>query len=54
MAIQTLPDEMMRNALKELEQAVYHHNQWAETLHSTLICRLPPDERDIGTDAHHQ
>lgn len=53
MAIPTLPDELMRVALKELEQAVYNHDQWAETLYGTLICRLTPDERDVSPDAHH-
>ncbi|MFA6265223.1 MAG: diguanylate cyclase [Pseudolabrys sp.] len=48
-----LPDELMRTALKELEQAVYNHDQWAETLYGTLICRSTPDDRDISVDAHH-
>jgi len=53
MAIPNLSDELVRVALKELEQAVYNHDQWAETLYGTLICRLTPDERDISSDAHH-
>lgn len=52
MAIPTLPDEQMRAALKELEQALYNHHQWAETLYGVLICRLTPDERDISREAH--
>lgn len=52
MAIPNLSDEQMRMALKELEQALYSHHQWAETLYGTLICRLAPDERDIRRDAH--
>ena len=32
MAISNMPDEQMRAALKELEQAIYNHDQWAETL----------------------
>lgn len=54
MAIPNMSDEQMRVALKELEQATYNHDQWAETLYGTLICRLQPDERDIARDAHHQ
>jgi diguanylate cyclase len=54
MAIPNMSDEQMRGALKELEQASYNHDQWAETLFGTLICRLQPDERDIARDAHHQ
>lgn len=52
MAISTLSYEQMRSALKELEQAVYNHEQWAETLYGTLICRLTADERDTSRDAH--
>ena len=50
--IPNISNEEMRAALKELEQASYNHEQWAELLNSTLICRLPPDRRDIGDDAH--
>lgn len=52
MAIPNVPDEDMRLALKELEQAIYNHEQWAEALYGTLICRLTPDQRDINADAH--
>lgn len=52
MAIPILSDQQMREGVKELEQAVYNHEQWAETLYGTLICRLPPDERDMSVDAH--
>jgi diguanylate cyclase len=54
MAIPSISDQQMRIALKELEQASYNHDQWAETLYGTLICHLTPDERDIGCDSHHQ
>lgn len=53
MAIPNLSDEQLHSALKELQQAVYNHDQWSEMLIGTLICRLTPDERDIGPDAHH-
>jgi diguanylate cyclase (GGDEF)-like protein len=53
MAIPNMPDEQLRTALKELEQAVYNHDQWAETLYGTLICHLSPDDRDISREAHH-
>ncbi len=52
MAIPNMSDEEMRAALKELEQAAYNHEQWSEMLFSTLICRLPPDQRDVSGDAH--
>lgn len=54
MAIPNMSDGQMRTALKELEQATYNHDQWAETLYGTLICRLRPDNRDTATDAHHE
>jgi diguanylate cyclase (GGDEF)-like protein len=47
-----MPPEEMHTALTELEQAVYNHDQWAEALYGTLICRLEPDQRDISGDAH--
>jgi diguanylate cyclase len=54
MAISNTPAEQMRAAMKELEQAVYNHEQWAEALQGTLICRLTPDQRDISDDAHRE
>lgn len=52
MAVPSIPPDQMRAALKELQQAVYNHEQWSETLFGTLICRLTPDQRDVGEDAH--
>jgi diguanylate cyclase len=52
MAVPILSDERMREGVKALDQAVYNHEQWAETLYGTLICRLKPDERDLDVDAH--
>ena len=53
MAVPNISNENMRIALKELEQALYNHDQWAEALFATLICRLAPDQRDISPDPHH-
>ena len=52
LAISELPQEDMRKALGELDQALYNHDQWCESLYTTLICRLVPDDRDIDPDAH--
>jgi diguanylate cyclase len=52
MTVPNLSDEQMRTVVKALEQASYNHNQWAEALYGTLICRLPPDQRDMSGDAH--
>ncbi len=53
MAIPNMTDEQMRTAVRELEQAVHNHDQWTESLFGTLICRLQPDQRDIGPEPHH-
>jgi diguanylate cyclase len=52
MAVPSIPPDQMRAALKELQQAVYNHEQWSETLVGTLICHLAPDQRDIDQEAH--
>ena len=53
MAVFHMSDEEIRSALKELDLATYNHLQWAEALNNTLICRTPPDPRDLSSDAHH-
>jgi diguanylate cyclase len=50
--ISELPQDDMRKALGELDQALYNHEQWCESLYATLICRLVPDERDTDSEAH--
>ncbi len=52
MAIPNLSDGQLREALKELDQAVHSHEQWSEAVCGTLICRLTPDERDITVKSH--
>jgi diguanylate cyclase len=52
MAVPGMPQDDMRTALVELDQALYNHDQWCEALYGTLICRLAPDGRDIDSDAH--
>lgn len=54
MAIPNMSVEQLRGALKELEQAAYNHDQWAEAITNTLICHLTPDERDTRADAHRE
>jgi diguanylate cyclase (GGDEF)-like protein len=44
--------DAVRTALRELKQAVYNHEQWSEMLFATLICRLPPDQRDVSNESH--
>ncbi len=47
-----LSQDQMRVALDELQQALFHHEQWYEDLHKTLICAEAPDKRDVQEDAH--
>ena len=47
-----LTQDEMRDVIKELDQAMYTHEQWLEATVAALICRLPADERDVGDDAH--
>src|SRR5580765_5848260 len=54
MAIPNIPTDQLRKALSSLEQASYNHDQWAEAIHGTLVCRLAPDERDLAGDADHR
>jgi len=52
MPIPGLPQNEMREALDELNQALSNHDRWHEELIRTIICRLPPDRRDVENDSH--
>lgn len=47
-----LSRRQLSEALSELDQAIYNHESWHNELSTTLICRLKPDERDIGANPH--
>lgn len=47
-----LSPDQIREALAALEQAIYHHEQWLEAIGATMVCRLPPDARDVDADSH--
>jgi diguanylate cyclase len=38
--------------LVQIAQAIDNHDQWYDQLVRTLICKLPPDQRDLAEDAH--
>jgi len=38
--------------LVQINQAVDSHDQWYHQLVRTLVCKLPPDQRDLAEDAH--
>lgn len=40
--------------LAQLDQAIYNHGQWFDSITRTLVCRLPHDQRDVADDAHRQ
>lgn len=44
----------MQSVLLQLDQAIYNHNQWFDSIIRTLICRLPHDRRDEAEDAYRQ
>ena len=52
MSFADLSHDEMRQALTEIDQALFHHDQWHEELNRTLICGLSPDQRDVEDDAH--
>lgn len=44
----------IRDAISVLDQALYNHIQWTDSLNITLICHLRPDERDLRANAHRE
>jgi diguanylate cyclase len=52
MSFARMSQKQMQAVLDQLQQAIFHHEQWFEDLHRTLICSQIPDERDLQEDAH--
>jgi diguanylate cyclase (GGDEF)-like protein len=48
-----LSNDELQNVIRQLDQAIYTHEQWSKTLFRTLICRQTPDSHDLRPDAHH-
>jgi diguanylate cyclase len=46
--------EELQKILGHLDQALYNHVQWHNTLIRTLICRMPGNKHDMKPDAHTQ
>jgi diguanylate cyclase (GGDEF)-like protein len=44
--------EAMAAALAALDQALYIHQKWSENVHTSLICHLPADDRDLSESAY--
>lgn len=42
----------MTSAVAALDQALYVHEKWSESVYCSLICQLAPDERDLADNPH--
>jgi len=49
-----LEQNEMQAVILQLDQAIYNHAQWYNSITRTLICGLPYDRRDVAKDAHRQ
>lgn len=52
MQIDSLDREELQDIIFQLEQALYHHQQWYNSVIRSLICKLPSDRHDTNADAH--
>ncbi|MFC2049397.1 diguanylate cyclase [Chlamydiota bacterium] len=52
MNLDKIPREELLKIIAELEQSFYNHKQWTKQVMRTLICKLPPDNHDIGEEPH--
>jgi diguanylate cyclase len=44
----------LQEMIAQLQQALFHHQQWHAALIRALICKLPADQHDFIPDAHHE
>lgn len=49
-----MTQDELQTTLLQLDQAIYNHNQWHESLIRTLVCHLPHDRRDVSREAHRE
>ena len=49
-----LSQQQLGDAVAQLDQAIYNHDQWYKSLVRTLLARLTPDTGDLAPDAHHR
>ncbi len=45
-------DDELWSALRNFEQAIRHHEEWAKAITRTVICRLARDQQDLSELAH--
>lgn len=48
-----LGQQELEEAVEELSAAIESQEQWYADLNRSLICRLPPNVRDLSPEAHH-
>lgn len=46
--------EDLQKIITQLDQALYNHEEWFNSLIRTLICHLPPDQHDIMEEPYKQ
>ncbi|WP_019216227.1 diguanylate cyclase [Legionella tunisiensis] len=51
-SLNSVTQNELQQVVFQLEQAIYNHQQWHNSLIRTLICRLPGDNNDLLPDAH--
>lgn len=51
-SIENIKHEELQKILAQLDQGIYNHQQWHNSLIRTLICRLPGDKHDMQLEAH--
>ena len=49
-----LNNQQLQDGIAELDNVIELHNQWYRNLLRVLISRVPPDQLDLGPDAHLQ
>lgn len=49
-----ISQDELQSVLQQLDQAIYNHNHWYESLIRTMVCHLPYDRRDVSKDAHQE
>ena len=52
MSVSLLAHNELRDIQRELEQALYNHVQWYNSLIRSLVCQLPADKHDTNSEPH--
>lgn len=52
MSIESISREQLQDVILQLEQALYNHQQWYNSIIRSLVCKLPADRHDITHEAY--